>query len=232
VGIKFTTWITTGDVELGEVANTSDLNVVGSLDEMDALEGAVGDGPGATATLCAPSDTNALSVANVTDVRRSPETEVINIIDPCGLALGRLGRGRSTVVDTILTVLGLVGESIVSETRVPNLVGVSALAVPDLSLNKVEHIVVSPGKKVRTYTRSVGKRFGGIKALEKNVSQLPTIDLTTVTLFLFNHWSLSIQKLKDQRCVALELLQVTISSLTPLVPLPPGTLRHLFPKTW
>jgi hypothetical protein len=154
---------------------------------MDALEGPVGDGPGATATLCAPCDTNTLSVANVTDVRRSPETEVINIIDPCGLALGRLGRARSTVVDTILTVLGLVGESIISETRVPDLVGVSALAVPDLSLNKVEHIVVSPGKKVRTYTRSVGKRVGGVKALEKNVSQRPTTDLTTVTLFLFNH---------------------------------------------
>jgi len=47
--VQFTSSITLGDVDLGEIADTSNLDVFRGLDEVDAFEGAIWDGACAAA---------------------------------------------------------------------------------------------------------------------------------------------------------------------------------------
>ena len=67
--VQFTSRVPLGDVDFGEIADTGDLDVFRGLDEMDTLEGSVGDGAGATAGLGTVGDGNALGVTNGTIVR-------------------------------------------------------------------------------------------------------------------------------------------------------------------
>ena len=62
--IQLASSITLGDVHLGEVADASDLDIVRSLDKMNAFQGAVGDGTRATTRLGTPGDLDALSIAD------------------------------------------------------------------------------------------------------------------------------------------------------------------------
>jgi len=47
--VQFTSSVPLGDVDLGEIADTSDLNIFRGLDEVDAFEGAIWDGACAAA---------------------------------------------------------------------------------------------------------------------------------------------------------------------------------------
>jgi len=157
--IELTSSIALLDVQLGEIANTSDLNVARSLDEVNTLECAVGDGTSTTAGLGAPSDSLVLRVADgAVGVRRCPEAEVLGRVHPCGLAVGSLAGGGSAGVGSVLAALGG-GRKLGGEvTDIPDLVGVGcAIAGPDLrtiarssaSLSKVEALaVVDPGDRV------------------------------------------------------------------------------------
>ena len=62
--IQLASRISVGNIDFGEVSDTSDLHVFGSLDEMDALQSAVRDGARATTGLGAISDSLRF---NVTD---------------------------------------------------------------------------------------------------------------------------------------------------------------------
>ena len=76
--------ITSADVELGEIADASDLNVVGGLDEVRARDGAVGDEPCPVARLDAPCDLDTLGFSNSragAGLRRAVDTPVINTVD-------------------------------------------------------------------------------------------------------------------------------------------------------
>jgi len=67
--VQFNTRAAFGDVDFGKMADTGDLDVLRGL---DGVEGAVGDGAGATARLGAGavSNVNALGVTNGTKVRK------------------------------------------------------------------------------------------------------------------------------------------------------------------
>lgn len=84
--IKFTSLITLVDVNLGKVTYAGDLDIVGCLDEMNALEGTVGDNAGSTSGFGAPCYFVLFSVTDVTGRRRSPEAEVLCGVDPRSLA--------------------------------------------------------------------------------------------------------------------------------------------------
>ena len=79
--------ITLGNIDLREITLACDLNIVRCFHEVHALQRTIGDGPSAAPALRAPSDFNALSISDSADGRRGPETEVINVVDPGGLAL-------------------------------------------------------------------------------------------------------------------------------------------------
>jgi len=64
------------DVHLGEVANTSDLNIFRSLDEVSTLDGPLGNGAGTTAILCAPSDGVTLPLTDGTRSSGRVEAEI------------------------------------------------------------------------------------------------------------------------------------------------------------
>jgi len=67
--VQFTSRVALGDVDFGEIADTGNLDIFRGLDEVDTLEGAVGDGAGATAGFGTVGDVNALGVTNGTKVR-------------------------------------------------------------------------------------------------------------------------------------------------------------------
>ena len=67
--VQFTSGVTLGDVDFGKIADTGNLDVFRGLDKVDTLEGAVGNGAGATAGLGTVGDVNALGVTNGTKVR-------------------------------------------------------------------------------------------------------------------------------------------------------------------
>lgn len=55
-------YISGRDIQICELPDARDLNVVRSLNKVRALDGAVGDDTGATATLGAPGDDDALGI--------------------------------------------------------------------------------------------------------------------------------------------------------------------------
>lgn len=75
-----------GDVDLGEVTLAGDLDVLGRLHEVDAVERVLGHHAGAVAGLGAVGDHLSLSVTDYLDSGRSPQAEVIDAIEPCTIA--------------------------------------------------------------------------------------------------------------------------------------------------
>jgi hypothetical protein len=68
--------ITLADVDLGKVTNTGDLDIIGCLNEMDSLQGTVGDGASTTTGLGTPSNLFALCITDsAIGVRWSPQAE-------------------------------------------------------------------------------------------------------------------------------------------------------------
>ena len=82
VRVELATRIALRDVHLGEVADTSDLDVGRGLGEVDTLQRAVGDEASTTARLEAPRDDLGLHVAHLTDRRRRVEAEVLLLRRP------------------------------------------------------------------------------------------------------------------------------------------------------
>lgn len=80
VGIELSTRILGGDVHLRKVAIASDLDIVRSLHEMRALDGAVGDETSAVAVIHAPRNHDLLDSTDsrvlAIGVGRCPDTEV------------------------------------------------------------------------------------------------------------------------------------------------------------
>jgi len=74
--VHLTTRIALGDVDLGEVSNTGDLDVFRGFDKVDTLEGAVGHGARAATRLGAIGDCVTFSVANSVKTGWSEETEI------------------------------------------------------------------------------------------------------------------------------------------------------------
>lgn len=131
--VELTTSVLFGDVDLSEVTNAGDLNVIGCSDEMNALESTVGDSTSTTARLGTPSNFLTLGIANSSYTGRSPDTEIIDVVDPSSLTLGSLTRASTAVVGTSLTVLRLVGRVISRVSDIPDLVVVPASALPNLN---------------------------------------------------------------------------------------------------
>jgi len=141
VRIKFATLVTLLNIDLGQVTNTSDLNVVLCTNKVDALESAIRDETCASAALGAPSDFFPLGIANIAYRRRRPQAEIIGVVHPNGLAHRGLRRLGTAIVGAGLTALRFRGQLVVHVTGVPNLVIVVLVAVagPDLHLVSVRH---------------------------------------------------------------------------------------------
>jgi hypothetical protein len=132
--IKLSTRITSGNINLCEIPNARNLDIIRRLDEMDSPQRSIRDRPGTTSTLRTPSHTHSLRITDRPNRRWSPETEIVNIIDPCCLAIGSLGRSGTAVVRPELPVLSLVWECVCTESWMPDLVRVAATAGPYLDL--------------------------------------------------------------------------------------------------
>lgn len=74
--VKLSTSVSLTDIHLCEIANTSDLNIIGCLDKMNAFEGAVGDDASSTAGFSAPGDLFTFGVADVAVSIGRSETEI------------------------------------------------------------------------------------------------------------------------------------------------------------
>jgi hypothetical protein len=119
VGVEFSSRIIGSEVNvlLGDI--TSDLDVVGGLDELDTRQGTSGDDTSTIAGLCAPSDGFTLSVSNkAVGFWGTPQAKVIDAVDDGGLAERgwALGSAVAQVVpglDSSFTIvgIGLVGKS-------------------------------------------------------------------------------------------------------------------------
>lgn len=82
--VELTTRVTTGDVDLREVPDASDLDVVWGLDEMRALHSAVGDDASAMAALDAPCNLDPLGVSDFgvgPGLGRCEEAEVVERVN-------------------------------------------------------------------------------------------------------------------------------------------------------
>lgn len=82
VGIQFTTLVILLDIDLRQIAGTSDLDIVLGTDKMNTFEGTFRNDASASATLSAPSDFLPFSVADGADRRRCPQAEIISVIHP------------------------------------------------------------------------------------------------------------------------------------------------------
>jgi len=157
VRIEFTSSVTLAHVDLGEITNASDLNVIRSLHKVDTLEGPIRDGTSAATGFGAPSNLFTFRVADRTNAGRSPETEVIDVVDPSSLALGTLAGSGATVVRSGLTILGLAGWAGNRIAHIPDLVRIATRALPNLkdiaisggTAGKIRAFaMVSPGKAI------------------------------------------------------------------------------------
>ena len=81
--VEFAAVVAAADVDLGEVTLAGDLDILGSLHEVDAFESALGHHAGAVAGLRAVGDHLAFVIANCLDSGRSPQAEVIDGVEPC-----------------------------------------------------------------------------------------------------------------------------------------------------
>jgi hypothetical protein len=157
--IVLSSTISSRNINLCEIALAGDLNVVRCLDEMDTLKCTIWNEASATATLSAISNATLFTVSNSCLLRRSPKAEVLDGVDPCSLAFGRLAVARSAAVCAVLAGLTGVRELVVHIPNGPNLVRVRTRAIPDLRLGTIRKVavgqvnafaVVSPSKVVVT----------------------------------------------------------------------------------
>jgi len=84
VWVELASSVSRRNVELCQVTGTSDLNVIGCLDEVGSLNGAVGHETRTGSRLQAPGDFEALSLSNdrvCSRLRRSEQAEVIDRVD-------------------------------------------------------------------------------------------------------------------------------------------------------
>lgn len=131
--IQLSTGITLANVDLREIANTSDLHVVMSLHKVHASECAVRDDASASARFGAEGDGFALRVADgAVRSRRSPQAEIDRGVQPDGLAIGRWVRASTAGIDTELAILGFLRKIIGAVARVPNLIRIAIGAAPQL----------------------------------------------------------------------------------------------------
>lgn len=88
MGVKLATLVALGDVDAREVADTSDLDVVGCLDEVRAGDGPLWHDTRSVAGLDAPGDLDALGVTDDRIrawLRRRKDAEVVYRVD-CGVS--------------------------------------------------------------------------------------------------------------------------------------------------
>lgn len=105
VGIEFSSRIISSDIDILLGDPSSDLDVVGGLDELDTGQRAGGDDTSTIAGLCAPSDVFTLGVTNgAVWVWWTPEAEVVNSVDDTSLAHG--GRALGGAVADVVSDLG------------------------------------------------------------------------------------------------------------------------------
>lgn len=64
MGIQLASVVIRSDIDLGLVNETGDLDVVGGLDELHALQGSRGDDTSTVARLCAPGDFLAFGITD------------------------------------------------------------------------------------------------------------------------------------------------------------------------
>jgi len=121
VRVEFTSRVISSDVDELLLDEAGDLDVVGSLHELETSDGTLGDDTGTIARLCAPSDTLTL---DVTDegvwFRGTPEAEVINAVDDGSLAeRGRaFGSAVAHVVASLSTTLTSSGVCLVGQSSI------------------------------------------------------------------------------------------------------------------
>lgn len=97
MGVELASGITRLNVELGEIADSGDLDVFGGLDEVRALDRAVGDDARTVAALNTPGDLDALGLANDRiGLRRREDTPVVEGVhyEDHACTLGRNSRAR------------------------------------------------------------------------------------------------------------------------------------------
>lgn len=120
VRVELSSVVISSHVDLDLVEVTSDLDVSAGLQELDTLESTLGDETSAVAGLGAPGNLLLLRVTNGgVGQRRSPKTEIVDVVDHGSLAHGILvfGGGVADVVADLRTtdgcgvVVNLVGDS-------------------------------------------------------------------------------------------------------------------------
>lgn len=96
VGVELSSLITAGNVDLGEITETLDLNVKRSLDVVDSGESTIWDDTSIVSSLDTPSDFLSLSVTdNRVGVGRTEQTEIIDGVQREQSGVGSLVDGCS-----------------------------------------------------------------------------------------------------------------------------------------
>jgi len=144
VRVQFTTHIPLLHINFCEITNTGDLDVVLGTDKVDSFQSAVRDDTRAPATLGAPSDFVLLSVADIANLGRCPQAEIVRVVDPHGLAHRGLGGRGAASIDASLTALGVGRQLVVHVAGVPDLIVIvfMVIAGPDLHLVSIGHLAV------------------------------------------------------------------------------------------
>ena len=103
VVVELASRVASGDVDFGEVTVAGDLDVLGRLHEVGAMEGALGHHAGAVAGLGAVDNHLRFSVTDWLDSGRSPQAEVIDAVEPYTLwyQSKTLRRARSVGVQRV-----------------------------------------------------------------------------------------------------------------------------------
>jgi len=164
--VQFTTRVTLGDIDLGEVANTGYLNVFGGLNEVNTLKSTVREGSSTTTVFGAVSNLDTFGITDSSMVWRAPKTKVFRRIDPESLTIRPRIRTGSTVVCTVLIALRGLREVINGVACIPDLVD-TAIAVPNLggsaiclvSTSKINALVIRPNHTVIACIRKLLARI-------------------------------------------------------------------------
>jgi len=121
VRVEFSSRVIGGNVDELLLDETSDLDVVGGLHELETGDGTSGDDTGTIAGLCAPSDTLTLDVSDEgVGLVGTPEAEIINAVDDSSLAQrgGTLGSAVANVITSLGTTFTSSGVCLVGQSSV------------------------------------------------------------------------------------------------------------------